>query len=109
MMVSTKMDKKNATESLACAPGDPSDAPMYSYGTLITLDDELLKRLGITELPPVGTVFMLTAAVEVTGARSSQRQGKQDSSIDMQITDMELGASGKADSDRAKKLYPDQA
>ena len=109
MMVSTKLDKKEAAESMAvCGLSDPKDAPLYPYGLSLCVEQDLLLKLGLSELPPVGTVFMLTAAVEVTGVRSSQRQGEQDSSMDLQITDMELGASGRADGDRAKKLYPDQ-
>lgn len=107
-MINLRMTKKEATDQLGAVPADPKDAPLYPYGTSLRLDDETLLKLGLSELPAVGAKFTLHAVVEVTGVRSSQRQGEQDSSLDLQVTDMELGLEGMTNDERAKKLYPEQ-
>ena len=100
-MISTKMSKEEAKEY----SGVPTDKnlPMYSYGTSLCLDDELLTKLGYTEPPPVGTVLTLTALVTVTSTGVNQQQdGDKEARCDLQITDMELKSGG---TDAATKLY----
>jgi hypothetical protein len=100
-MISTKMSKEEAKEY---ASPSVSDAPMYSYGTCLCLDDDLLQKLGFTDPPPVGTEMMLVAKVVVTSSSSSQRQnGEKEARSDLQITDMELKAGGGKDA--ASRLY----
>lgn len=100
-MISTKMSKEEAKEYTS-GP-DIANAPLYSYGTSLCLDDDLLKRLGITEPPAVGTVLTLTAKVTVTGTSVNQQQdGDKEARCDMQITDMELKGTGP---DAATILY----
>lgn len=92
-MISTKMSKEEAKE-YASGPS-AENAPLYSYGTSICLDDDLLERLGFTEPPAVGTVLTLTAKVTVTSTGVNQQQdGDKESRCDMQITDMELKGDG---------------
>lgn len=92
-MISTKMSKEEAKEYTS-GPSE-ANAPLYSYGTSLCLDDELLKRLGIDEPPAVGTVLTLVAKVTVTGTSVNQQQdGDKEARCDMQITDMELKGDG---------------
>lgn len=72
------------------------DEPMYPYGLCLHLSQEQLEKLGITALPAVGTEMTLTAKVFVKGTSAYETQGGKDMSMDLQITDMELGASDKA-------------
>lgn len=84
---------------------DSPEGPVYPYGLEICLSDESLKKLGITELPPVGTELLVMAKVRVVGTRSSERQGGQKhNDVDLQITDMALSAPVKEVD--AKSLYP---
>jgi hypothetical protein len=100
-MISTKMSPKEAKEYTS-GP-EPGDAPAYSYGTTLCLDDELLKRLGLSEPPAVGTVLSLSAKVVVTSTGVNQQQdGDKVARCDMQITDMELRGEGP---DAANVLY----
>lgn len=101
-MISTQMSAEEAKEYSGTP--EPGDMPKYSYGTMLCLDDDLLEKLGITTPPAVGTEFTLTAKCVVTGTSQRQQQdGDKESSLDMQITDMELkGASGP---DAASVLY----
>lgn len=100
-MISTKMSPK---EAKAYTEGPSvSDAPAYSYGTCLHLDDELLKRLGIDEPPAVGTVLTLQAKVTVTSTGVNQQQdGDKEARCELQITDMELKGEGP---DAASVLY----
>lgn len=72
------------------------EEPMYPYGLCLHLGQEQLEKLGITALPTVGTEMMLHAKVFVKGTSAYETQGGKDMSIDLQITDMELGASENA-------------
>ncbi|MGJ7508688.1 capsid staple protein [Variovorax sp. GT1P44] len=101
-MISTKMSKEEAKEYTSCAPSE-GNAPMYSYGTMLCLDDSLLKKLGFPEPPAVGTELTLTAKVVVTSTGVNQQQdGDKEMRCDMQITDMELKGGGP---DAASVLY----
>ena len=100
-MISTKMSKEEAKE-YASGP-TAENAPAYSWGTSICLDDDLLTRLGFTEPPAVGTVLTLNAKVTVTSTGVNQQQdGDKESRCEMQITDMELKGDGP---DAANVLY----
>lgn len=89
--------------------GDPSDddLPKYPYGLSICLDDETLDKLGITDLPAVGTVMQLTALVEVCSISQYENQTGADKSLSLQITDMELAAGNGGEKSIANRIYGD--
>ena len=82
------------------------DKPQYPYGLEISLDNDSLKKLGIDELPEVGSILMIKAKVIVksTSENESLNYG-ENYCMCLQITDMEIGE-GK--SSAAKKLYGDK-
>lgn len=89
-MITTEMSKEQAKSYTEPVAGD---APRYSYGTCVSLDTELLKRLGFETLPPVGAELTLRAKVTVVGTSSREEQdGDKYQSCDLQITEMELAA-----------------
>jgi len=82
------------------------DAPKYPYGLTINIDEEGLKKLGITSMPAVGTQMTLTALVEVCSTSQYQdRSGETESSLSLQITDMELNGSGLSNEEAAQRLF----
>lgn len=105
-LVSMKQDPKEAAEDYgSCAPV-PGEMPLYPYGLSICLNDESLKKLGMS-LPAVGSKFMLTAMVEVSSARADKVQdGDAEIGADFQITDMQLTPEGGKDA--ASVLWPDK-
>lgn len=105
-LVSMKQDPKEAAENYgSCAP-IPGEMPLYPYGLSICLNDESLKKLGMS-LPAVGSKFMLTAMVEVSSARADKVQdGDAEIGADFQITDMQLTPEGGKDA--ASVLWPDK-
>lgn len=73
-----------------------SIAPDYPWGLTLHLDQDELGKLGMKELPAVGTVFGLRAKVTVTSTRSSAVEGRDDeNTVDLQITDMAVVPPGE--------------
>lgn len=66
-------------------------APDYPYGLCIHMDKDELDKLGITDLPKIGTVMTLECKVQVTRVAQSVVAGAdEDTSVDFQITDIGL-------------------
>jgi hypothetical protein len=92
-MTDLKITKAEAKkESKVYATLGPSEGERYSYGTRLTLDDAELKKMGITELPTVGTVLMFEAKAKVISSRQSASESSDSRSIELQITHMDMEA-----------------
>lgn len=101
-MVNMKMSSEEAKEQMEPTA---ADAPQYPWGLCLNLDDDALAKLGITDLPPVGTQLSIQALVTVTSTGAYQTQGQEkEASLSLQITDMEIGAAPEK-SPAAKSLY----
>jgi hypothetical protein len=102
-MVNMKLSPAEAKSMLGgcCAPTE-ADAPKYPYGLSISLNDDTLKKLGITELPNVGAKMKLVAVVEVCSTSQYAEQDGVDKNVSLQITDMELDTGAKP----ATAMYP---
>lgn len=99
-MVDMKQSAKEAGDSPVAVSGG---APAYPYGLLVTLNDESLKKLGLSTPPAVGTKMRMTALVDVTSASANATQEGTEMRAELQITDMEL--SGGGDSPAAQLLF----
>ena len=93
------------------SPGEYEyEEPMYPYGLCLHLDQDQLEKLGITSLPAVGAEMTITAKVFVKGTSAYETQGGKDMTVDLQITDMEIGESeSKRTTDQATALYGDSS
>lgn len=83
------------------------DAPSYPYGLSISLEDEALEKLGLSDLPAVGTKMLLIAEVEVTSCSVSENEytkGKQ-KRLGIQITSMCLEDAPAAKKSAEELLY----
>lgn len=104
-MVSLKMTAKQSSEyGTLCAPGG-GDAPVYPYGTELRLEDEQLALLGITALPPVGTKFAIIGIGEVIDTSARENKDGKENCMSLQITDLQLDATGESFSDKANNFY----
>lgn len=66
-------------------------APKYPYGLRITLEDAVLKKLGLSKLPEVGQTMGLHAMVKVVSVSDDNGPaGSSELSVSLQITDMAL-------------------
>jgi hypothetical protein len=87
--------KRSAT-LVTPAAGAEDEGPEYPYGLCIDLNDEVLAKLGITDLPKTGTEYLLTAQCVVKSVSENQMQGEKPMrSMCLQITDASLGSAGK--------------
>jgi hypothetical protein len=100
-LVNMKMSKEEAKEQ--CSPSSSDDQPRYPYGLSINLDDDAMGKLGIGDGVNVGDEVTITAKATVTSKSGYQTMvGDAESSIGLQITDMEV--SGRGDK-KTKTLY----
>jgi hypothetical protein len=92
-MKSLKLQPANKPEpsSIPIADCDRNEGPKYPYGTQITLNEESLKAMGITELPKVGEKMMICGLVEVCETSKNENiSGHNYRCLGLQITDLEL-------------------
>jgi hypothetical protein len=105
-MISMKLTPAKAGTMLGDPDGDgDNDQPAYPYGLTICLCDEDLAKLGITDMPAVGSVMQLTALVEVCSVSQYENQDGADNSLSLQITDMELVAGNSEPKSIANRIY----
>lgn len=106
-MISMKLTPAEAKSETMLGDPEPSDLPEYPYGLTVCLDKDSLDKLGITELPPVGTRMQLTTLVEVCSVSQYQNQSGTDSNLSLQITDMELANGNSEPKPIANRIYGD--
>lgn len=92
-MKRTAEDKRQDMGEPACIE---SIAPDYPWGLVIHMDQDELAKLGMKQLPGVGTEFGLHAKVKVTRASMSAVEGQDEENyVDLQITDMAVVPPGE--------------
>ena len=85
-MKRTAQDQRG--DKMAGAPIEAT-APDYPYGLCIHLDKDELDKLGIKDLPKIGTEMMIEAKVKVTRVSQSAAENSEEyTSVDLQITDI---------------------
>lgn len=88
-LVSLELSPKDAKEEVGCMPD--ADAPKFPYGTSLYLDEDEQAKLGLTEMPDVGTEFPMEAVVRVTGTSQRETQSGTRKTLDLQIVKMGIG------------------
>lgn len=83
----TKEEKK----SNGCCEVTQADRDDYPWGTVISLDDDSMKKLGLKAKDfKDGQTFTITAKVKVKEVRVVDHNGKTDQSMELQITDLDM-------------------
>lgn len=93
--------KKTGMTDLARSPIEikKSNMPMaigessrdkYSYGTSVTLNSEMLQKLGIKELPEVGDEYHIMAVGKVTSVSKNASETNESTRMEIQLTHMKL-------------------
>lgn len=97
----TDRDAKTEPSSLA------TDAPAYPWGLSITLDDDALEKLGLSEDDfKVGAAMTLVAKVECTSISSNETRGSDpNKSVGLQITDLAIEDGAAKTKDAEGALY----
>lgn len=102
-LVDMKMSPKEAKAELMPSA---KEGPRYPWGLQLNLDEEILDKLKVVDLPAVGETYTLTATCEVTGANSSETQGGgKRRSLSLQITKMAPLADDEGKKDAKDVLY----
>jgi hypothetical protein len=84
--------QQSAEEAKEYTEPKASDAPKYPWGLCITLNDDSLEKLGIDALPAVDVEVTIIAKAIVSRTSEYQTQGgESERSLDLQITDMQVG------------------
>lgn len=108
-LVSMKLSKKDRDARMGEVASSSPDMPAYPWGLSVTLDDDVLEKLGLGLGDfTVGNSMTLIAKVDVTACSSNETKG-QDArvSVSLQITDLCLEDSGSKATKAADALYGD--
>lgn len=83
--------------------------PEYDYGTCLSLDSDLCKKLGLDATKiKVGEKFNITGQAMIKAVSMSDRDGgKAQTRVELQVTD--LGVEAVSEKTAAKTMYPDMA
>ncbi len=91
-MISMMRTAEDQRGDKMAGPGIEATAPDYPYGLCIHMDKDELDKLGITDLPKIGTVMTLECMVKVTRISQSASEAADGAdeytSVDFQITDI---------------------
>ena len=94
-LVSMKLSKAERKIEEGARPVAMGERDEFPFGLTLHLEDETLKKLGVTGLPKVGSTDTLTAKFKVTSVSENTSEGSEERrSVSLQITDLQVG-SGK--------------
>lgn len=91
--------KKESSNMLGCC----SDGDHYPYGTSISLEDEMIDKLGVAALA-IGDKVEVRGCAFVDGKSEHSNKNESSKSIRFQLTSVKI--SRKSDDDKVSKLYP---
>jgi hypothetical protein len=105
------IDMKNTVQTKDSSLVSPVENDEYPYGLRIRLDNDTLKKLGITELPAIDSEHKLVALVCVVGLNMNESAGEGEPyrSVELQIEQMALAPAKEEageSKDPAKTMYP---
>ena len=101
-MAHMKSEAKTEPVETDAAPKGPD----YPYGLRLSLGKDEMSKLGMKEMPEVGSEHEFTVRGKVVGSHMDAREGQTDSQgVEYQITHMGR-EEPEAKSDAAKSLYP---
>lgn len=91
-MAGDKLVSMKLTKAEAKGEEITEDRQEFPFGLTIRLDNDALDKLGMKELPEVGSDLELMAKVEVTEVMQHTRSGEKKpvKGLSLQITDMNL-------------------
>ncbi|EOU1336451.1 capsid staple protein [Cronobacter malonaticus] len=96
---------KNGTDTYQDESGETKTRDDYPWGLRINLDNETLKKLGVS-MPAVGAEVMITARAVVKGTSVRDDGDEKYQNADVQITDMAIApAQAERQKSAADTLY----
>lgn len=96
---------KNGTDTYQDESGETKTRDDYPWGLRLNLDNDTLKKLGVS-MPAVGTEIMITARAVVKATSTREDGNEKYQNADVQITDMAMGpAQAEQQKSAADTLY----
>lgn len=95
-MINLKNTKKDKAEQKKENTIGDASFHDYPWGLRIDLNDDVMEKLGLTAKNfKVGATVTLTAKCTVKEVRTTERNGKADQSLELQITAMDIDGKAK--------------
>lgn len=85
MVSMARTPEKAKEEDCCCCPSDDSK---YPYGLQLSMEEEQLTALGVTEMPKVGTEMTMTVKCKVTSCSERETDEGTERCLSMQITEI---------------------
>ena len=107
MLIDMKLTAESKPEEKTLLSAE-ADRPEYPYGLRISLEDESLTKLGISELPTIDAEFTLEALACVISVSRNyiQDPSMQRRSLELQIKTLQLTpAKEQSEASHAQQLY----
>ncbi|MBD9249483.1 MAG: hypothetical protein EGS01_02225 [Cronobacter sakazakii] len=96
---------KNGTDTYQDESGETKTRDDYPWGLRLNLDNDTLKKLGVS-MPAVGTEIMITARAVVKATSTREDGNEKYQNADVQITDMAMApAQAEQQKSAADTLY----
>ena len=100
-MVNLALTAQEAKDTYGSPSPAVEDAPKYPYGLCIYLNEATLEKLGLSEMPAVGSVIDIVSKAKVTAiSEREQQDGDTERTLDLQITDLDMGGERTDQADR---------
>lgn len=102
---------KLGTDTFEGEGGKPETRDQYPWGMRITLNNDTLEKLGVNSksLPSVGDVVSIIGMAKVCAVSTHTEDEGEESSVEMQITDIGLAPPKRDDASELKNaFYPEK-
>lgn len=106
--VNMKISAAEKKKMIPSAVQEIGKGPEYPWGLTIDLEDAALKKLGMKDMPEVGTECMIHAVGKVVRVSESASEKNETRSMQIQITKMSIGHEDEdlaKGYDKVKKSY----
>ena len=99
-MKSMELPKSEMKETAIAQP--ENSGPRYPWGLNLRLENAVIDKLGMTELPAVGDVVMIVAKAKIESVSVNENSEKEkNKSVGVQITEMAIEPEKKIDIEKS--------
>ena len=84
---------------MKCPPVQIEACEEYPWGLKLRLENAEIEKLGITELPAVGSEYHIVAVGRVDSVSQAYRDSEESTCVEIQITSLSLVNEAEEDSD----------
>ena len=93
-LIDMQLSKRDAKEDFSV---DKDDGPRFPHGLTLHLNDDTLKKLGMTDLPTVGDKVLIAGFGVISSASENRRQRGVDRDVSIQLQELIVGPAEDTD------------